>query len=430
VTASALLKSTKASGGPNAGIRYVVNLIRQHGAPVSGKSLDILISGWAVCGALAKSAVTLGTLSSSENLHGEGTPGHIDKVHKRKGHVLQKAAGFLGALGSSSIRLRRLRNRSSPVEAAAEDSGVDIHAASGKLRIATRVAHFGTRLMRRVAVSGISKRKYYHHKVGVTHAGDEGEEHSNLWQMLPAGEVLHCLRLGAKALDGQDFKELLQAAWSLFNECDVVTWMIEPKSHSDSRASQLLAAQEALAEVVTVDSHPGQHAGDAEPIHQQLVRSHTAMQQLKELCEGDDDGLLRRAALYGLPILLERVCVWVHASADQITNPLIARPSRVAVHEMDSIVAKVQESFTPYEVAAEDGLGYQAPNHSNDASLSARGNPAGGAAVVCEEAWSRFLRSRENAQRSQRDAKTEESTEHALSSSSRFCTHKLLRPGF
>jgi len=109
---------------------------------------------------------------------------------------------------------------------------------------------------------------------------------------------------------------------------------------------------------------------------------------------------------------------------------MIARPSRVAVHEMDSIVAKVLESFIPYEIAAEDGLGYQAPNHSSDTFLSARGSPSGGATVVCEEAWNRFLRDRENAQRSQRDASTEESQEHALSSSSRFCTHKLMRPGF
>merc|ERR1712072_329240 len=110
-------------------------------------------------------------------------------------------------------------------------------------------------------------------------------------QILPAGEILHCLRLGAKALDGEDFKQLLQAAWSLFDECDAVTWMIEPKSHCDSRALKLTEVQESLAEVAVVDSHPGQHAADAEPMHQNLVRSYAVMRQIKELCDEADDGL-------------------------------------------------------------------------------------------------------------------------------------------
>jgi len=156
---------------------------------------------------------------------------------------------------------------------------------------------------------------------------------------------------------------LLQTVWSLFDECDAVTWMIEPKARSDSRALELFAVQEALAKVVTVDTHP-MHEEDAEPLHQQLLRSHGIIQQLKDLCEDADDGLLRRAALYGLPILLERVSIWIHASVEPITNPAIARPSRVATHEMDSVVAKVLKAFTPYEIAVEDGLGYQAPQHS------------------------------------------------------------------
>jgi hypothetical protein len=248
--------------------------------------------------------------------------------------------------------------------------------------------------------------------------------------MLPPGEVLHCLRLGAKTLDGEDFKKLLQAAWLLFDECDAVTWMVEPKTHSDSRASQLIAVQESLAEVVTVDSNAGQYAVDAEPLYQQLVRTLTVMQQLKNLCDGADDGLMRRAALYGLPILLERVGIWIHASVDQIGNKTIAGPSRLAAHEMDSVVLKVLESFTPYEIAVEDGLGYQAPHHSSEAFLSSQGSLSGGGAVICEEAWRRFLRYKDEVRRSQLAAKDEELKEHALASSSRYCTHKLLRPGF
>jgi hypothetical protein len=281
-------------------------------------------------------------------------------------------------------------------------------------------------------LSGTRKRKQYHRKVHVPTSNENNQEeyHSHLWQMLPPGEVLHCLRCGATALDGEDLEQLLRAAWSLFDECDAVSWMIEPKTHSDARASQLIAVQQALAEVVTVNLHPGQNVVNAEPMHQQLVRIHTVIWQLKDLCDAADDGLLRRAALYGLPVLLERVSIWMHASVEQIVNQTIARPSRVAVHDMDSVVAKVLESFTPYEIAVEEGLGYQAPHHACEALLTSRGNPTGSAAVICEEAWSRFLRSKENAERSRVAAKSEESKEHALASSGRFCTHKLISPTF
>lgn len=422
-TAHALLKKSKSYGGPNAGIRFVVNLIRQHGAPFSGNGLDILISGWAICSALAKSAVALGTLTSAGSLHAS------NDEHRRKGRVLLKAAGALGALGSSSTqRMRRLRNEAhTPKEGGAKE------VAPNKLGVVTKVALFGTRLLRNLPKS--KKRKQYQRKVGLSSdssAHESGEQsHAHLWEILPVGEILHYLRLGAKALDGEDFKQLLQSAWSLFDDCDAVTWMIEPKDSSDSRAAQLLAVQEALAKIVSIDCDDSQHSDDAEPLHQQLLQSYNATNQLQKFCEEADDDLLRRAALYGLPILLERVSIWIHASVERITNPTISRPSRVAAHDIDSVVAKVQAVLTPYETALEDGLGYQAPNHSCDACFTSRGSSSSsGAAIVNEEAWRRFLRSRDNAQRSQKDSKNDEAREHALASSGRFCTHKLLRPGF
>jgi len=165
-------------------------------------------------------------------------------------------------------------------------------------------------------------------------------------------------------------------------------------------------------------------------MHQNIVRSERVIHQLKAICDGADDGLLRRAALYGLPILLERVSIWVHATVEQVTNSTVAKPSRAAAHEMDSDVAKILQSFTPYEIAVEDGLGYQAPQHSHETFLAASGSPSGGAAVVCEEAWRRFLQTRDNARRSRLDARNEESRDHARASADRFCTHKLLTPNF
>eukprot|EP00746_Dinoflagellata_sp_MGD_P161796 gnl/MRDRNA2_/MRDRNA2_89074_c0_seq1.p1 gnl/MRDRNA2_/MRDRNA2_89074_c0~~gnl/MRDRNA2_/MRDRNA2_89074_c0_seq1.p1 ORF type:complete len:741 (+),score=165.38 gnl/MRDRNA2_/MRDRNA2_89074_c0_seq1:91-2223(+) len=414
-TAQALLKKNKAYGGPNSGIRFVVNLIRQHGAPFSGDGLDILISGWAICSALATSAVTLGTLTSSGSMRGGNSE------HRRKGRMMLKAAGALGAFGGSSLqRLRRLRNRAHH----AEDDAPD------KLGIATKVAFFGARLMRNLSKG--KRRRHYQHKVGIssTSESDCEENHVHLWQILPAGEILHCLRMGAKALDGEDFKQLLQAAWSLFDKCDAVTWMIEPKAASDSRAVQLLAVQEALCKIVSVDFHSSHHSDHAELLHQQLLQSQAVTKQLKKFCEEADDGLLRRAALYGLPILLERVSTWIHASVERIRNPTIAGPSRTAAHDMDSAVAEVLRSLTPYEVAVEEGLGYQPPNHSCDTCFTSRETSSSGAAVDTEEAWSRFLRSRESSRRLQQDSKTKEAGEHAFASSERFCTHKLLRPGF
>jgi len=399
-------------------------LMRQHGAPISGTGLDILISGWAVCGALAKSALVLGTSS----LHGSiGNAGHV-----RKHNALAKSVIALGTLASSGIRLGRLRNKANAAhheDDANDDDDEGEYAAPRKLGVASKIVQFGTRLIRRIPGS---RRKQYHRKVGDVASCEFGQEdHSHLWQMLPPGEVLHCLRGGAKTLDGEDFKQLLQAAWVLFDECDAVSWMIEPKEGSDSRAVQLLAVQKALAEVVTVDSQPGQLAVDAEPMHQQLCRSHAIIHQLKEICDGADDGLLRRAALYGLPILLERASVWLHASVGQITNQIISKPSRVAAHDMDCMVAKILESFTPYEIAVEDGLGYQMPHHSlTTYCRTSRDSPTGGAAVVCEEAWRRFLRSKENGQQSKLDDRNEEPKEHTLASPGRFCTHKLLTPGF
>jgi hypothetical protein len=420
-TAHALLKKNKVHGGPNAGIRFVVNLIRQHGAPFSGNGLDILISGWAILSALAKSAVALGTLTLSGSLHASNSE------HRKKGRILLKAAGALGALGASSQqKLRRLRNRVHHVKPKKD-------AAPDQLGVAMKVALFGTRLIRNLP--NAKKKRQYQCKVG-TSSGSSADEYSeqnhvHLWEILPAGEILHYLRVGAKALDGEDFKQLLQAAWSLFDECEAVTWMIEPKDSSDSRAAQLLAVQEALAKIVSADCDDSQHSDDAESLHQQLLQSYNITNQMNKFCEEADEDLLRRAALYGLPILLERVSTWIHASVERIINPAIASPSRVAAHDMDSVMAKVQRVLTPYEIALEDGLGYQVPNHSSDGSFSARGNSSSsGAAVVNEEAWRRFLRSRENAQRSQKDSKDDEAREHAFASSGRFCTHKLLRPGF
>jgi len=358
-------------------------------------------------------------------LNGKGS----NDKRKRKGRVLIQAAGALGAMASSSMtRLRRARNQSRHAEKTAHDEEGDSELPSNRLGVASRVAVFGTRLMKRLYRP--RKGNQYQCKINVCQESTEEDDHSHLWQMLPPGEVLHCLRLGAKALDGEDFKKLLQAAWLLFDECDAVTWMIEPKTRSDLRASQLIAVQKALAEVVTADSNAAQYAVDAEPLYQQLVRTLTIMQQLKKLCAGADDGLMRRAALYGLPILLERAGIWIHASVDQLGNKTIAGPSRVAAHEMDSVVLKVLESFRPYEVAVEDGLGYQAPHHSCETLLASEGNVSGGGAVICEEAWRRFLRYREELRHSQLNAKDEELKEHALASSSRYCTHKLLRPDF
>merc|ERR1719428_1334944 len=89
-----------------------------------------------------------------------------------------------------------------------------------KLGVVTKVSLFGARLARKL----IRKRKYVR-KVGPSPEEDE-ENHAHLWQILPPGEVLHCLRLGATALDGDDFKQLLQTAWSLFEECDADTHML------------------------------------------------------------------------------------------------------------------------------------------------------------------------------------------------------------
>lgn len=425
-TAKALLRSTKTSGGTNAGIRHVIKLMRQHGSPVSGIPLDILISGWAVCCALTQSAVVLGTLESPGSLHRSSS--QSGRERKKKHSALATSAIALGTLVSSSTALKRFRKKATASHHGhAKNNDVEVHHEEPmKFSVAAKVAIFGTRLIRKIPGS---KRKQYHCKV--SSSGESNEEGpSHLWQMLPPGEVLHCLRGGSKTLDGEDFQKLLEAAWSLFDECDVVSWLIEPKAESNSRALQLLVAQEELAEVVSVNLKAGQLALDPEQMHQRLVKGRAVIYQLKDICDGADDGLLRRAALYGLPILLERMSIWVHASVDQITNQTISNPSRAAAHEMDNQVAIILDAFTPYEVAVEDGLGYEVPLHSCDAFLSSRSSSTGGAAVVSEEAWKRFLRSREDDQRSKLDARTEETKEHSLDSTERFCTHKLLTPGF
>merc|ERR1712139_579833 len=154
--------------------------------------------------------------------------------HRKKGNVLLKAAGALGR--SSQQRLRRLRNRAHSADKSSHDAAPD------KLGIVTKVALFGARLVRNLPKA--KKRRQYQCKVATSSESAEEENHAHLWQILPPGEVLHCLRLGATALDGDDFKQLLQTAWALFDDCDAVTWMIEPKARSDSRAVELLAVQE------------------------------------------------------------------------------------------------------------------------------------------------------------------------------------------
>jgi hypothetical protein len=444
-TAKALLRNTKTSGGTNAGLRHIVNLIRQHGAPVTGTGLDILVSGWVVCGALAKSAIVLGTLHTphahgrhailysagtscdvdSFTLHSPTNAGNADRVTRRHNALAESGFG-LGALVSSKVRLRRLRSkanvgyREDPIEELHDDAKGD-HAQASKLSIASKVAHFGTRLIRKIPAT---KRRRHNLKVSVP--SEENEEDDNcLWQMLTPGEVLRSLRGGARTLDGEDFKQLLHAAWTLFDECDAVSWMIEPKTRSDARAAGtqgLLAVQEALAGIVTVDSRPGQLALDAEPIHQRLTSSHTVIHQLKEICDMADDRLLRRAALYGLPMLLERVRSWVHASVQLIVDPTIAKPSQAAAHEMDSLVAKILQCFKPFEIAVEDGLGYLS-HLPCETFLDSEGSPTAGAAVVCEEAWKSFLHSREKDEHFKLDTRTEE---HEHDFAERFCTHKPL----
>jgi len=412
-TAKALLRETKGSGGSNAGLRHVVQLIRQHGAPVSGATLDVLISGWAVCAALAKSAVVLGTMQASG-----GNVGHKANI---------------GTLISASMGLRRLRKKAAAAhhENAAHQDSEDDHIKPTKLSVAAKVAIFGTRLLRKVPGT---KKKQYRRKVAVSNEMTVEEEHwDKLWQILHPSEVLRCLRAGAKALDGEDFKQLLQAAWALLDECDAVSFMIEPKKKSDARATQLLAIQQVLAGIVTADSHPGQ-LRDAKPMHQLLVRSYAVLHQLKQICDVKDDAIMRRAALFGLPSLLERISIWVHASVDQIVDPMIAQPSRAAAHEMDSLVAKALESFKPYEIAFEDGLGYQVSDPSDDTFLCSGSTRTAGAAVVCEEAWKSFLRDKEDARSITFDTGVEDwdspaDDQSGAWDSDRFCNTKLVTPG-
>jgi hypothetical protein len=337
----------------------------------------------------------------------------------------------IGTLVSASMGFRRLRKKAAHHENAADDDSEDDHTRPTKLSVAAKVAIFGTRLLRKVPGT---KKRQYRRKVAVSCEMTAGEDHSQLWQILHPGEVLRCLRAGAKALDGEDFKQLLQAAWALFDECDAVSFMIEPKKKSDARATQLLAIQQVLAGIVTADSHPGQLNLDAKPMHQRLVRSYAAIHQLKQICDVKDDAIMRRAALYGLPSLLERISIWVHASVDQIVDPTIAKPSRAASHEMDSLVAKALESFKPYEIAFEDGLGYQVSDPSDDTFLSSGNTHTSGAAVVCEEAWKSFLRDKEHARRITFDAGLEDwdspaGDQSGAWDSDRFCNTKLVTPG-
>merc|ERR1712093_830859 len=99
---------------------------------------------------------------------------------------------------------------------------------------------------------------------------------------------------------------------------------------------------------------------------------------------------------------------------------------------MDVMVANIIDYFTPHEIAVQDGLGYEMPHHSCDAIQSSKASPTGGGAVICEEAWNRFLQSRENnKRRTSINAKTEEARKHELvATHERFCTQKLLAPGF
>lgn len=428
-TAKALLRKTKSSGGTNMGLRHIVKLIRQYGAPISDTGLEVLTSGWAVYGALAKSAIVLGTLQSPSCIlrkSGDAMPRH---------NAMAESVVALGTIASSAVRLKKLRSkiRVQHEEATQNDTeGEDAALPKSKMGVAAKVAHFGIRLMRKLPGA---RRKKYVRKFTTAEVAQrlanasselkEEEDQDQLWQMLPPGEVLHCLRGGAKTLDGEDFKQLLHTAWTLFDECHAVSWMIEPKETSDSRAVQLLAAQAALAEIVTDDSRPGQLALDAEPLHQRLVSCYSVLHQLKGICDSADDGLLRRAALYGVPILLERLSMWVHASVEQITNETIANPSRVAAREMDSMINKMQDCFRQYEIAVEDGLGYQMPHHSCDMVATSTVSSTGGAAIVCEEAWARFLQSREKAH-----ARRKEFRELEVGSLDRFCTEKTVTPGF
>jgi len=146
------------------GVRSIMEIVHEFGAPNIGTRLEVLIAGWKLCSALTTTVVSLAARTNNN----ASQPSSVKACDKK---MMSKPSKF-----TSRFRKKYVCK-------------VDV-APSPSINRNTIMAA--------------------------------------LWQALPPGEVLWNLGCGAEVLPDEDFKTLLRIAWNLFDSLDVVGQLLGP----------------------------------------------------------------------------------------------------------------------------------------------------------------------------------------------------------
>jgi len=263
-------------GGLKVAISNIMNITRRHGAPLPGVQLQVLQVGWTLCRQLTKQVIALGPPPAAQ--------------------------------------LSSLTSTKSPTKASKSSMSLSSNL---KAKAAAKIG------------------RKYQSKVTKVEICDESGEHENeckqaLWQALPTDEVVWTLASGAEVLKDEDFKNLLQNAWGLFDDFDAVGSLLGPVGWSRMRPKL-----EALAAL-----NLERHALGRDPGHalSQLQNANVLLQQIASMCEADPRQA-RIAALFGASLVADRIRSTANSSvnfAEEAVGAAAAQVNRSveAVSEM------------------------------------------------------------------------------------------------
>lgn len=172
----------------------------------------------------------------------------------------------------------------------------------------------------------------------------ENECNTAFWQGLSTGEVLWNVGCGAEALNDEDFKTLLRAAWGLFDEFDAVVCLLGPVGWG-----RLRPKLDALAELNLQQHVQGK---DSENAGFHLQTAGVLLQQIASMCVADPR-LARIAALYGASFVAYRIPSTANTVnfADRAVGSAAAQVNRSVAAVAEELILHVEELLGGRQVA-------------------------------------------------------------------------------
>jgi len=172
----------------------------------------------------------------------------------------------------------------------------------------------------------------------------ENECNAAFWQGLSTGEILWNVGCGAEALNDEDFKTLLRAAWGLFDDFDAVVCLLGSVGWG-----RLRPKLDTLAELNLQQNVQGK---DSETAGFHLQSTGVLLQQIASMC-GADPRLARIAALYGASFLAYRIPCAANTVnfADRAVGSAAAQVNRRVAAVAEELILHVEELLGGRQVA-------------------------------------------------------------------------------